>query len=61
MRKVAILLSFCLLFATEANAQKWLNKLGNAAKEAARMPRETRTEREEATERRWTAEVGHQG
>ena len=53
MRKVAILLSFCLLFAAEANAQKWLNKLGNAAKEAAKNAVERRVEQkaEEATEK----------
>lgn len=53
MRKVAILLSFCLLFVAEADAQKWLNKLGNAAKEAAKNAVERRVEQkaEEATEK----------
>ncbi|HOO94130.1 MAG TPA: OmpA family protein [Proteiniphilum sp.] len=53
MRKVAILLSFCLLFVAEADAQKWLNKLGNAAKEAAKNAVERRVEEkaEKATEK----------
>ncbi len=52
MRKVAILLSFCLLFVAEADAQKWLNKLGNAAKELQRMPwRDAEEKAEKATEK----------
>lgn len=52
MKRVLILLSFCLLFTTQADAQKWLNKLGNAAKEAAKNAVERRVEQkaEEATE-----------
>ncbi len=44
MKKVLILLGFCLLFTTQADAQKWLNKLGNAAKEAAKNTVERRVE-----------------
>ena len=53
MKKVLILLSFCLLFTTQADAQKWLNKLGNAAKEAAKNTVERRVEQkaEEVTEK----------
>lgn len=53
MKRVIILLSFCLLFTTQADAQKWLNKLGNAAKEAAKNTVERRVEQktEETTEK----------
>ena len=53
MKKVLILLGFCLLFTTQADAQKWLNKLGNAAKEAAKNTVERRVEQkaEEVTEK----------
>lgn len=53
MKRVLILLSFCLLFTTQADAQKWLNKLGNAAKEAAKNAVERRVEdkAEEVTEK----------
>ncbi|HOI80635.1 MAG TPA: OmpA family protein [Petrimonas sp.] len=44
MKKVLILLGFCLLFNTQADAQKWLNKLGNAAKDAAKNAVERRVE-----------------
>lgn len=37
MKRFMIFLSFYLLFAIEPDAQ-WLNKLGNAAKEAAKNP-----------------------
>ncbi len=53
MKKVLILLGFCLLFNTQADAQKWLNKLGNAAKDAAKNAVERRVEQkaEEVTEK----------
>ena len=53
MKKVLILLGLCLLFSSEAGAQKWLNKLGNAAKEAAKNTVERRVEQkaEEVTEK----------
>ena len=53
MKKVLILLGFCLLFNTQADAQKWLNKLGNTAKEAAKHAVERRVEEkaEEVTEK----------
>ncbi|BBD45263.1 Outer membrane porin F [Petrimonas sp. IBARAKI] len=53
MKKVLILLGFCLLFNTQADAQKWLNKLGNAAKDAAKNAVEKRVEQkaEEVTEK----------
>ena len=53
MKKVLILLGFCLLFSTQADAQKWLNKLGNAAKDAAKNAVERRVEQkaEEVTEK----------
>lgn len=43
----------CLLFITTASAQSWLNRLGNAAKEAAKNTVERRVEQkaEEVTER----------
>lgn len=52
MKKVLILLGFCLLFSLQADAQKWLNKLGNTAKEAAKSTMERRVEQktEEVTE-----------
>lgn len=43
MKRIMIFLSFCLLFSLEADAQ-WLNKLGNAAKEAAKNTVERRVE-----------------
>lgn len=53
MKKVLILLGFCLLFNTQADAQKWLNKLGNAARDAAKNAVERRVEQkaEEVTEK----------
>jgi len=53
MKRVLILLVFCLLYITQADAQKWLNKLGNAAKEAAKNTVERRVEQkaEEVTEK----------
>ena len=53
MKKIIILLSFCLLFIAGADAQSWLNKLGNAAKEAAKNTVERRVEQkaEEVTEK----------
>ena len=52
MKRVVIFLSFCLLFTVQADAQKWLNKLGNAAKEAAKNTVERRVEQkaEDVTE-----------
>lgn len=52
MKRVVIFLSFCLLFTVQVDAQKWLNKLGNAAKEAAKNTVERRVEQkaEEVTE-----------
>ena len=53
MRKLVILLIFSLMFTTEADAQKWLKKLGNVAKEAAKNVVERRVEdkAEEVTEK----------
>ena len=47
------MLGFCLLFITGASAQSWLNKLGNAAKEAAKNTVERRVEQkaEEVTDK----------
>ncbi|MCE5205790.1 MAG: OmpA family protein [Porphyromonadaceae bacterium] len=52
MKRLLILLSFCLLFTIQADAQNWLNKLGNAAKEAAKNTVERRVEQksEEVTD-----------
>lgn len=53
MKRVLILLGFCLLFSLQADAQKWLSKLGNSAKEAAKNTVEQRVEQktEEVTEK----------
>ncbi|NLI99864.1 MAG: OmpA family protein [Bacteroidales bacterium] len=53
MKKGIVLLGFCLLFITGASAQSWLNKLGNAAKEAAKNTVERRVEQkaEEVTDK----------
>lgn len=41
---MVFLLSFCLLFATQADAQSWLNKLGKTAENAAKRVVENRVE-----------------
>lgn len=44
MKRGSILIGFCLIFIIQADAQNWLNKLGNTAKEAAKNTIERRVE-----------------
>lgn len=53
MKRAIILLGVCLLFSIHADAQQWLNRLGNSVKEAAENAVERRAEQkaEEVTEK----------
>ncbi len=44
MKKIILVLCVGILFSLQTNAQGWLNKLGNAAKDAAKRAVENRVE-----------------